>query len=152
MITMSKATFDEMLAHAKADYPHECCGLMIGRFDRDDDMRWVSRVERARNLNTERAHDRFELDPLDFLRVERALADSDDEIVGFYHSHPDHPPRPSATDAARAFEVYSYIIVGVQHRERTLARSWRFAESRAAFDEELLRVNESAVVEPSGTS
>ncbi|HET7559839.1 MAG TPA: M67 family metallopeptidase [Limnochordia bacterium] len=139
MIIIAPQAFEAMLEHARATFPEECCGLMVGRFGEAE--RHIVRVSRARNLNTERAHDRFELDPADFLRVQRTLVD-DEEIVGFYHSHPDHPPKPSPTDTARAFPVYSYIIIGVQHGRRTLARSWRYDEGRAAFTEEVLVVTD----------
>ena len=68
---------------------------------------------RTGNLNTERAHDRFELDPRDYMRADKQARAAGLDIIGIYHSHPDHPAQPSETDRAAAWEGYSYVIVAV---------------------------------------
>lgn len=94
-----------------AGYPKEVCGLLIGYMDRDgwhiQDMRPVA------NLNAERAHDRFALDPQMYQVIDRELRGSGLEIIGVYHSHPDCPARPSPTDLAAAWEGFLYPIVSV---------------------------------------
>lgn len=134
--------FAALLAHARATYPHECCGFLIGR-DLPDGERRIERARPARNANTERAADRFEIDPQDWLDTDRELAGTGLDILGFYHSHPDHPPRPSRFDAERAFPFYSYVIVSVVDGEPVKARSWLFDAERARFDEEEIAVTEA---------
>lgn len=126
---------ERIRAHAAADYPHECCGLLVGTWQ-EGGRTVVERVEPARNLNTERAHDRYELDPMDYLRVDREAREAGLEVVGFYHSHPDSPPLPSVTDARQAWPAYTYIIVSVVGGEPEQMRAWVFDEAAAVFDEQ----------------
>ena len=119
---------------AQAGYPFEACGLLIGHQSPGDV--WVERVTRARNLNRERARDRYELDPKDFLGADRAAEKAGLEVIGVWHSHPDHPARPSPTDHANAWPGWSYLIVAVTDGKVTDIRSWRLEKER--FCEELL--------------
>lgn len=107
-----------MKRHAGSDYPHECCGFLVGRVDRGGGAGRKAVIEEAlptENINRERAHDRYEIHPLAFKRVEDSLRGTGREVVGFYHSHPDHPSRPSVTDLTLfgGWPGYLYIIVGV---------------------------------------
>lgn len=119
---------------AEAGYPHESCGLLIGT--RGDRGNRVDDVTSARNLDTERAHDRYRLDPDDFARADRLAAQSGRDVVGVWHSHPDHPARPSATDRDAAWADYSYVIVSVARGRAVDVTSWRLAGDR--FVEERL--------------
>jgi len=92
----------------------------------------------CKNLNTERAHDRYDMDPLDMLRVEREFENSPWDIIGIYHSHPDHPSRPSQTDTDRAWPAYSYVIISVQKGSVATAQSWVLNEGERKFYEEPL--------------
>lgn len=130
-------------AHAAADYPHECCGLLVGTWQ-EGGRTVVERVEPARNLNTERARDRYELDPMDYLRVDREAREAGLEVVGFYHSHPDSPPLPSVTDARQAWPAYTYIIISVAGGEPGEMRAWTFDEAAGVFDEQLVQGKDAA--------
>jgi proteasome lid subunit RPN8/RPN11 len=110
MLTITPQIRAHIVAHATETYPHECCGVVVGRVDNG---RLGVEAFRTGNLNVERAHDRFTLDPHDFLRVDTDARKRGLDIVAIYHSHPDHPARPSETDRAQAWEGYSYIIVAV---------------------------------------
>lgn len=116
----------------RAGYPEETCGLLVGkgRSGRTE----TSRATLARNLNRERARDRYELDPADFMAADLAARESGLEIVGVWHSHPDHPAEPSETDRAAAWEGWSYLIVEVTRSGIAAVRSWRLSAQR--FDEE----------------
>ena len=116
-------------------YPHEACGLMLGR--RDGAAAEVVELRRARNANTDRARDRYEIDPADYLAAEEAAARAGLEIVGIWHTHPDHPARPSATDLELAWAGWSYVIAAVTAGGMTELRSWRL--DGGAFDEEEIR-------------
>jgi proteasome lid subunit RPN8/RPN11 len=111
-----------------ASYPFEACGVMIGRTGRRTVS--VEDVFHARNLNVERARDRFLLDPEDHLAADRVARRRGLEIVGFWHSHPDHPARPSVTDLEAAWEGYSYLIVSTPAFGANGFRSWRLHDGQ----------------------
>ena len=106
-----------------AGYPDETCGLLLGV--RTGDAVEVRELVQARNLNRERARDRYELDPDDFLAADALARRQGIEIVGIWHSHPDHPARPSATDRDGAWGGWSYVIVSVGAEGIQELRSWR---------------------------
>jgi proteasome lid subunit RPN8/RPN11 len=142
MIKIPSSVLRHIYDHMEASYPHECCGLMIGQFQ--SSQRVVHTFRKCRNLNTERAHDRYEMDPLCQLRAQQEFANTDLEIVGIYHSHPDHPSRASQTDTDRAFAGYSYVIVSVQNGKVASAQSWDLNEAEKKFYEEPLVIEADA--------
>ena len=94
-----------------AGYPEETCGLLVGH--ERDEARVIVRAEAARNINRERARDRYLIDPRDQLRIEEAALRDGLDVLGVWHSHPDHPAVPSLTDDQRAWDGYSYLIIRV---------------------------------------
>ena len=124
--------------HTEQSYPHECCGLMIGTMTETRDARVVHTFRKCRNLNTDRSHDRYDMDPKDMLKVQREFDGTAWDIVGVYHSHPDHPSRPSQTDTDHAWPDYSYIIISVQKGTVATANTWVLNESERRFHEEPL--------------
>lgn len=115
---------------AEAGYPHEVCGLLVGRRTRVDYAVEVANVEPSRT------RDRFTLDPAGFLHTELEAEATGREILGIWHTHPDHPARPSPTDLAAAWEGYSYLIVSVRNAKVAELRSWRLVDG--AFREEAI--------------
>jgi len=113
----------EIETRVRAGYPRETCGLLLG--SRGDGQCMVSRVLPARNLNLERSTDRYELDPKDYLAADRDARENGEEIVGIWHSHPDHPAQPSDVDLAAAWPEWSYLIVSVGYERVLDLRSWR---------------------------
>jgi len=107
----------------RAGYPHETCGLLIGTHTGERGE--VARVTQARNLNAERAHDRYELDPNDFMAADAEARAAGLEVIGVWHSHPDHPALPSETDRAAAWAGWSYVIASVTREGVRDIRSWR---------------------------
>jgi proteasome lid subunit RPN8/RPN11 len=140
MIRISSAVVREVYDHMEASYPYECCGLLIGSSDGATRVAHTSR--KCRNLNTERAHDRYEMDPLCLLQAQREFEASPWDVIGIYHSHPDHPSRPSQTDTDRAWPDWSYIIVSVAKGKVASAQSWVLNEGERRFYEEPLVVDE----------
>lgn len=140
MITIPASVLREIYDHTEASYPNECCGLMVGSMGKD---KVVHTFRICKNLNKERAHDRYDMDPLDMLRVEREFEKSPLEIVGIYHSHPDHPSKPSQTDTDRAWPDYSYVIISVQKGTVASAQSWVLNEGERKFYEEPLITGDS---------
>ncbi|WP_123400904.1 M67 family metallopeptidase [Inmirania thermothiophila] len=123
-------------AWAARAHPEEACGLLVGR--QAGGCTEVVRVVRAANLDRARARDRYELDPEDFLRTDAEARAEGLAVVGVWHSHPDHPARPSETDRARAWPGWSYVIVAVTAAGAGELRSWRLGAGRA-FEEEEVR-------------
>lgn len=126
---------DTVHAFARRGYPRETCGLLLGT--RNGGENRVTLVRQARNINAVRAQDRYELDPNDYLAADREARAAGLDIVGIWHSHPDHPARPSETDRASAWPEWSYVIVSVQRDGERELRSWRL--NGADFEEEVIR-------------
>ena len=135
VLEIDDAVRERIARWACEGYPHERCGLLLGRGD-GAAVR-VADATSARNANVERAHDRFEIDPDDFLKADALAREWQIEIVGVWHTHPDHPAVPSATDRDAAWGGWSYLIVAVGAAGVQAMRSWRLAGGE--FAEELLR-------------
>ncbi|MER3426710.1 MAG: hypothetical protein C4334_01220 [Pyrinomonas sp.] len=125
-----------MRAHAERDYPHECCGLLLGKFEADGVKRVVETMPISNAREEEARRRRFLIRPEELLAGERRARQQGLEIVGFYHSHPDHPAVPSSYDLEHALPVYSYIIVAVERSATHELRSWQLRDDRSQFDEE----------------
>ncbi|MGE0432719.1 MAG: Mov34/MPN/PAD-1 family protein [Planctomycetota bacterium] len=141
MLIITDDQIAQMQRHGEAGYPHEVCGLLVGRTTADG-ARIVEQIRATANLNTERAHDRYILDPQQYLQIETDAAAQGLEVIGVYHTHPDHPSRPSETDRARAEEVWgnvdaeswSYVILQIAKGRAGTWNSWVLRN--AAFAEE----------------
>ncbi len=113
---------------AEMSYPFEACGMLVGKTHSQRIS--VSRVLQAGNLSENGKLDRYVLDPEDFLTAERCAREQQMEIVGIWHSHPNHPAEPSTKDLEAAWHGYSYVIVSVDALGDTVVRSWRLRGSR----------------------
>jgi proteasome lid subunit RPN8/RPN11 len=131
------ALADEIRRHGEAAYPGECCGAMVGRVD--GAAKEVLRLSPAVNRRTDDPH-RYLIDPDDLRRLEREVREAGQEIVGYYHSHPDHPARPSAFDAEHAWPWYSYLIVRVDRGRGADMASWVLDDERPLMHPESLDV------------
>lgn len=115
-------TMDKMQTIAEQGYPLEVCGLLVGTSDAKG---WcITDIRQVRNLNQERAADRFQLDPEGYQRVDKELRDSNQEIVGVFHSHPDCPAKPSPTDLTSAWEGFVYPIISVCQGQTAEVHCW----------------------------
>jgi proteasome lid subunit RPN8/RPN11 len=123
-------------AHAARTYPHECCGAMLGR-EAADGVRVVDALHEADNRReADAAPRRFLISADDYRAIERAARDRSLDVLGFYHSHPDHPALPSHYDREHAFPWYSYVIVSVQDGVAGTTTSWILDDDRTAFTSE----------------
>jgi proteasome lid subunit RPN8/RPN11 len=126
MLKISETDYDSIRRHGQETYPHECCGVLLGRFE--DDAKVVTRAARCGNTRTDSAHNRYHIDPKELIRIQREGRERGEEIVGFYHSHPDHPARWSVTDLAEAHWVgCSYVITGVEAGRAAETNSFELA-------------------------
>ena len=121
-------------AHAAQDYPHECCGFLVGRAD--GEAVTVARTVPAANLRDDSPRNRFEIDPGDLVKTDRAARAEGLGVVGFYHSHPDAPARPSEFDREHAWAGYCYVIVSVRSGQPQEMRNWRLTEDHTHFEED----------------
>ncbi|BCW95914.1 MAG: M67 family metallopeptidase [Fimbriimonadales bacterium] len=121
-------------AHARDEYPHECCGALLGT--EAGDTRIIQQVIRLANERADQRERRFYVSPQQVLMAERQARAAGLLLLGFYHSHPDHPAIPSEYDREHALPYYSYPIVSVVGGEPVEVRSWRLLEDRSGFTEE----------------
>lgn len=136
MIAFTRSAFDAVVDHAADGTPYEICGVLGGTYDEDGST--VSRVERAENV-ADAPRTRYYMDPAEQLERIDAIEDAGDDVVGFYHSHPAGPTRPSETDAARAtWPDRSYVIVALDGHP--FVGAWRWREDDAGFEQEIVAV------------
>ena len=123
MLKISKDLYEVIRKHGEETYPYECCGVLLGQMD--DDGRTVTSTERAGNTRTDSAHNRYNIDPKDLIRIQRVGRERGEDIIGFYHSHPDHPAQWSKTDFAEAHWFgCSYVITSVEKGKAVLTNSF----------------------------
>jgi len=120
--------------HATMSYPDECCGVLIGRALEEATV--VERVLSVGNERQDSRHNRYLISPETVLAAQKEARALGLDVVGYYHSHPDHPARPSDFDREHAWPWVSYLIVSLQGRKVVDIRSWRLSEDRERFDEE----------------
>lgn len=123
-------------AHVCRAYPEEGCGVLLGRDE--GETRVVERVVPSENRREDARHHRYLIAPEQFLAAEREGREAGLDVLGFFHSHPDHPASPSAFDLEQAWPYYSYLIVSVERGRVADARSWRLAADRSRFEPETL--------------
>ncbi|HLR25282.1 MAG TPA: M67 family metallopeptidase [Fodinibius sp.] len=123
-----------MRHHAEKDYPNECCGFFYGT---DDNGRKVQVAQPVSNVKEGDQRRRFQIDPLDYQKAEQFAFKHELDLLGIYHSHPDHPAEPSEHDRSVALPYFSYIILGVENGQTADIRSWRLNEEHQ-FEEEFI--------------
>jgi proteasome lid subunit RPN8/RPN11 len=143
MLLLNQNIVDAITAHAERDYPHECGGMLIGRFA--EGKKTVTETFPLENAREKEArHDRILILPKDVLRAERYARDKGLDVVGYYHSHPDDTAFPSQYDLDHALPVWSYIIASVVDGKAADIRSWEMENDRSRFNEEELFKKELA--------
>ena len=130
---------DEIHAHAEGAYPEEGAGLMLGK-PNGNDMRVLAIVKLANAREDGARHNRYLITPQDYLRGEQMADGLGLEVIGVFHSHPDHPNRPSEFDREWAWPWLSYVITSVFAGRAVESRAWRLKEDRGAFEEEIIEV------------
>lgn len=139
MIRLRARNVGEIRRHAEAAYPHECCGLLIGRIEAGGRAREVEETYPVENTFEEgERHHRMRIEPLDYARAERAFAGRGLGVVGNYHSHPEGRPVPSQFDLEHLapWPTMSYIVISVRGGESVELRSWELEADRSRFTEE----------------
>ncbi len=140
MLRLSQSDYSALRAHGEETYPHECCGVLLGRVE--DEVRTVVKIVRAGNTRLDALHNRYNIDPRELVKIQREAREAGLDIVGFYHSHPDHPARWSPTDFAEAHWIgCSYVITSVEKGAAKITNSFALEgeteETKRFADEEI---------------
>ena len=138
MIDIKKNHIDQIKEHAQKDYPYECCGILLGKFENGE--KTVTQVlEILNEKEDENIHNRYLIPSSKILETELYAIKNGLDIVGFYHSHPDHSAIPSAYDVEHALPVYSYLIVSVYDAKAVDFTISVLTPDRAKFEKELIK-------------
>jgi proteasome lid subunit RPN8/RPN11 len=150
---MPKTVYEAIRAHGEETYPHECCGVLLGKQGGEG---WrVESAVRAGNTRTDSAHNRYHIAPVELVKIQREASHQGLDIAGFYHSHPDHPAQWSPTDFAEAHWIgCSYVITAVARGKAETTNSFllagnteedkRFEDQAIELAEDLSSINPSA--------
>lgn len=143
MLQISYADYEALRAHGEETYPHECCGVLLGKNEPDGNR--VHQLVRAGNTRTDSAHNRYNIAPQELVRIQRQARGLSLDIVGFYHSHPDHPAQWSPTDFAEAHWLgCSYVITSVEKGKAVLTNSFLLTgaeEDTKKFEDESIQID-----------
>ena len=147
MMRTSPDILDAIRAHGQTAYPEECCGFLLGHATAENNhVVAVAPVENRQSENRER---RYTITPEDYHAADCRARRQSLDIVGFYHSHPDHPARPSATDLAEAtFPGYTYVIVSIRDGHPADLTAWSLAADRSRFDAEAIDLFPATIPTP----
>jgi len=143
MILLTQQIVSDIAEHAERDYPYECGGMLIGRFE--GDRKTVTETFPLENAREEQErHNRVLILPKDVLRVEKYARAKKLDMVGYYHSHPDEGAVPSQYDLDHALPVWSYVIASVIEGKVADVRSWEMENDRSKFNMEAIEVGTQA--------
>ena len=155
MLKISESAFSDLRRHGEETYPHECCGVLLGQMQIADSgggseskneagaSKTVTRSVRCTNTRDDSPQNRYNIDPKELIRIQRESNERGEEIVGFYHSHPDHPAEWSQTDLAEAFWFgCSYVITSVEKGKAAKTNAFELTgtESDKKFVDEKLEI------------
>lgn len=143
MLKIPQPVYDALRSHGEETYPHECCGVLLGH-ENGNGTRIVTRAVRCGNTRTDSPQNRYNIDPKELIRIQLDSREEGLDILGFYHSHPDHPPRWSPTDIAEAHWFgCSYVISSVEKGKAAVTNSFLLSgegEETKRFDDEAIEV------------
>jgi len=143
MLTIGRKEYEALRRHGEETYPHESCGVLLGRMD--GDQRIVTSIARCGNTRDDSPHNRYHIDPRELVEIQRESRKRGEDIIGFYHSHPDHPARWSQTDLAEAhWYGCSYAITSVEKGKAETTSSFELSgndENDKKFSEEEIEIS-----------
>jgi proteasome lid subunit RPN8/RPN11 len=148
-LAISAELVEKIGAHGVETYPHECCGALLGRDGgaaesaagaEKASVREVLALFPLVNRRDDSPRNRFSVTPGDVILADKTARQQGLDVIGWYHSHPDHPARPSQYDQDHAWPWYSYIIVSVHNGVPKDMTSWRLKDDRCAYVEEKIAV------------
>src|ERR1700676_5288300 len=123
MLRIKSTDYEALRRHGEETYPYECCGVLLGQMD--GDTRVVTSIARCGNTRTDSPQNRYNIDPKELVHIQRQGRERGEDIIGFYHSHPDHPAQWSSTDLAEAHWFgCSYVITSVEMGQAVLTNAF----------------------------
>lgn len=141
MIRIAKNLAGKIATHGQRTYPEECCGVLLG--SNDGEVVQILDVAEFENTQEDNRRRRFFVTPKQYMRAERMASEKGMELLGFYHSHPDHPAIPSEFDRDHALPWFTYIVLAVERGESKVMTAWLLSEARDRFVEKPLSVEDS---------
>jgi proteasome lid subunit RPN8/RPN11 len=141
VITLDPETLEAIRKHGREAYPEECCGALLGTANNGSAR--VARIARMENARADERRRRYTIEPLEYARVEREADAQSLSVLGFYHSHPDHPAVPSEYDREHGFPFFHYVVLAVSTGVPGEAASYVLSEDRGAFEREEMRIQGS---------
>tara|TARA_Y100001970_G_C14232033_1_gene859243 strand:- start:1097 stop:1540 length:444 start_codon:yes stop_codon:yes gene_type:complete len=145
VINITTEIVEDFMRHAESDYPHECCGFILGCFLEKEST--GIKYYKAKNIKVENRERRFLIDPLSYQKAENIADKLGLSIISIVHSHPDHPDKPSDFDRDHAWPGFSYIIISVKKGIAISYKSWQLNENRKFFIEENINIKRKNNVE-----
>jgi proteasome lid subunit RPN8/RPN11 len=139
ILELSAKILEDIHAHGESSYPEEGAGLLLGKVN-GDYKRVISIIKYSNAHEDNARHNRYLLTPQDYLHGEQEASNLGLDVLGIFHSHPDHPNRPSEFDREWAMPWFSYVITSVQAGNAVDSRSWLLSDDRSHFFEEEIRV------------
>jgi len=138
-LRIGRSHWEQLRRHGEESYPNECCGVLLGQID-SDGLKNVQAIVRCENQRSDSLHNRYQIDPRVLVRIQREARGRAQDIIGFYHSHPDHPARWSQTDLTEAHWIgCSYVITSVMNGDAAETNSFHLGgeyDSKHFEDEE----------------
>ena len=134
-LSISEEALKVMHQHAEKTFPNECCGFFYGK---DGEIRLIEQANIVDNSKEGDQRRRFEVSPLDYLKAERYATENNTTLLGVYHSHPNHPAKPSIHDLKQAVPFFSYIIISVMDGKVDDTTSWQLNNQGEEFEEEAI--------------
>ena len=151
-LSISTGIAERIRKHGAETYPHECCGALLGH---DPDIDGERRRPREildclalLNRRDDSPNNRFSIAPLDVIEADRVAQAQGMELIGWYHSHPDHPAKPSEYDRSHAWPWFSYIIISVRAGVPEEMTSWRLIDDRSEYAQEAIEIHSKATAQP----
>jgi proteasome lid subunit RPN8/RPN11 len=150
MLRIAYADYEALRAHGEETYPNECCGVLLGKniageSDSGGVVNHVQQIVRAGNTRTDSAHNRYNIAPQELVKIQRQARGLGLDIVGFYHSHPDHPAQWSKTDFAEAHWMgCSYVITSIEQGKAATTNSFLLkgtGEEDKTFEDEAIQID-----------
>ena len=141
-IILTKQIIDEFQSHGEQEFPHECCGFILGNFTSDDQGEALEYIP-ASNTKEENRERRFLIDPMAYQKAEDKADEQGLSVISIVHSHPDHPDKPSEFDREHAWPGFSYIIIAVHAGRAVSFKSWQLSQDRSHFNEEYVTIKEN---------
>ena len=145
-IELRRQEIERMRQHGAAAYPNECCGVLLG--EEQDGRKVVTDIAPLKNAREDSPQNRYLIEPQDFLRTDQEARQRGLDILGFYHSHPDHPAQPSEFDRQHAWPWYTYLILAVERGVPAEIAGWLLSEDRERFFPEEMIVSDDRAAAP----